>query len=141
MILTPKNYKKWLKFLQQESQSTRPLKCAYCQRSYKYRGSLKMHIKESHFQKVSQSSHRIVNRIPVNAIKERKTKIHGIRESQSGQNTGNWKSLNGTTQRMKKLHTIRAILEKDASEMKISTRPIEPRRTFSVIIRNPKIWH
>ena len=84
------DYKQWRISLEQESRSTRPLKCQYCQRSYKYRQSLKMHIKEAHM------------------------KI----EPHNGQKVGNRKSL----ERMKKIHTIRAILERGASKMNCTNR-------------------
>lgn len=41
-------YKKWRLTIAIEADSRRPLKCTYCRRSYKYKLSLKMHIKEAH---------------------------------------------------------------------------------------------
>ena len=48
MLIEKSEFKKWRITIALEAGTRRPLKCKYCQRSYKYKLSLKLHIKEAH---------------------------------------------------------------------------------------------
>ena len=54
-INSSKTYKKWRLTIALEAESKRPLKCKHCRRSYKYKQSLDMHVKDAHFNRSLQT--------------------------------------------------------------------------------------
>jgi len=97
----------WPLIMAMDSHTRRPLKCRFCQRSYKYRRSLKMHIKEIHHNEALK-------------LKDR--------------------SLEAIKSYIKAIHAAKSPGKKDLPQMSGKENlpeSIQPKRTISVIIRNP----
>jgi len=105
----------WPLILALDSNTRRPLKCRYCQRSYKYKLSLNMHIKETHLKEALKLKNRSMAAI--------KSYIKSMKAAQT-------KPVLAAGRK----HEAKTLVPKE-------NRPesAETKRTFSVIIRNPNL--
>ena len=102
----------WPLILALDSNTRRPLKCRYCQRSYKYKLSLNMHIKETHLKEALKLKNRSMAAI--------KSYIKSMKAAQTKPVLAN-------------------IGAKTLVPKENRPESAETKRTFSVIIRNPNL--
>ena len=121
MLIEKSEFKKWRITIALEAGTRRPLKCKYCQRSYKYKLSLKLHIKEAHsHQLISQKGYTVTHSSSFSNL----AKPHDLMEPQRV--------------RMNKVFAVK----KPASQSTChATLGVKAARKFSVIIPNPKATH
>lgn len=108
-IESSETYKKWRLTIAIEADSRRPLKCKYCRRSYKYKLSLKVHMKEAHMTRPVAGSDRY------NMFSKKRHYLEPQRV------------------RLSTVDTVKSFKQKS------TISHYKPARKFSVIIQNPNV--
>ena len=129
--------KKWRLTMALESMGRRPLKCRYCQRSYKYKMSLKLHLNDAHRDKIQRRSLQNIHqyqykpRAGFEFLMKNPT-LHALQTAQiKSQSVPNFENI--TQIATPKLETP----ERTKEDFLTDKSKIDRRRSFSVIIRNP----